>query len=89
MPNMRLDLSEHGELNMKVFVLCKYINWGLWKNCLRIRALKFTNERVTKRGNEYGDDVWDAPCSKHPMKITKMKKNRVLEVVDLNLRLTF
>ena len=39
-----------------------------------------------KRGDEHGGDVWDAPCSRCPMKITKARE-RVLEVVDENLRL--
>ena len=42
-----------------------------------------------KRSNEHGGDVWDAPCSRRPMKITKTKRKKVLEVVDKNPRLSF
>ena len=44
---------------------------------------------IAKRDNEYGDNVWDASRSRHPTKVTKAKKKRVLEVVNKNPRLVF
>ena len=42
-----------------------------------------------ERIDEHGDDVQDALHSRCPTKITKVKKKKVLGIVDENPRLTF
>ena len=46
-------------------------------------------KNTVKRDDQHGSDVEDASHFERPTKIIKMKRKRVLEVVDKNPRLTF
>jgi len=83
----KLDLSECEELNSKVYTLYKHTRWGCGKIVSELGISKSQVRDVTKRGDERGGDVKDAPRFGRPTKITKTKRKRVLEVVDENLRL--
>jgi transposase len=65
------DLSECGELNLKVYTLHKHTGWGYGKIVSELGLSKSQVRDVVKRSDERGGDVRDAPHSRRPTKLMK------------------
>ena len=85
----RLDLNKHEELNLRIYTLCKHTCWSYGKIAQELRLSKSQVIDVMKRHDEHGGDVCDASSFGCPTKITKVKKKRILEVVNENPSLIF